>query len=160
MALQTDDPSTTTAGSAAAIPGRETEEQRKEREAAAERQRIAAVLANPTVTLPDYGEVNLLLAFPLTVGDWKNLGKQGVTPQALSPEHNPSVEIIASFVLYVLRKATDGAVDVRHLDALPMKQLGALGNKLAAISRAEELDIPFSMPATRSVDGTGGPPTT
>jgi hypothetical protein len=107
-----------------------------------------------TVTL-NGRQIDLSLALPLTVGDWKALKKRGITTEALQQQAKDlDPDVLAAYYFYILHKA-DSTVTEAEIDGLTFGQLGEIGQVFAALSQ-EALDRPTLPPSTPSPASTGG----
>jgi len=68
-------------------------------------------------------DVNLAVALPLTLGDWKKLELDGVNGDAL--KGSPSFSVISKMILHVAHKA-DPTITEDDIDTIDINELGTI----------------------------------
>lgn len=85
--------------------------------------------------------IDLSLALPLVIRDWKALEREGLTPARL---REPTISDAAAIAFYVLHKA-DAAVTQDEVDSLALNDPAVLAVFQALnVAQQEVADLPFS----------------
>ncbi|MBI4185294.1 MAG: hypothetical protein HY521_14980 [Proteobacteria bacterium] len=102
--------------------------------------------------------IDLALAFPLTIGDWKALEAQGVLAAGGGAAKGGAAET-AALLLHLARKV-DPEVGEEEIDSLALGILPEVAAFVAQRLRGEAIDRPTSTRSTSSPGPTAGAPAT